>query len=55
MFSKHLIAQLRQWCTAGDEIILYVDANEHLYDGKLARLLQGEGLCMEEQVEASTG
>ena len=55
MFSKQLVAQLRQWRAAGDELILYIDANEHLYDGNLAQILQGDGLCMEEQVLASTG
>ena len=46
MFIAHLLTQMKQWRAAGDEIIPYVDANNDLYQGKLAQLLQGEGLLM---------
>lgn len=56
-FAWKLTLQPRQWKAAGEEIILYLDANEHLYTGPLAQLLQGEGILMLmlEKVLASTG
>jgi len=55
LFTRHLVAQLRQWRAAGDEIILFLDANEDLYRGDLAKELQGDDLLMTEQVLQSTG
>ena len=55
MFRIQLMAQLKRWRAAGDEIILHLDANEDLYTGTLAKELQGDGLQMTEQVLKSTG
>jgi len=44
MFSKQLLAQLKQWRSAGEEIMLFVDLNEDIYEGKTAKLLEDEGL-----------
>ena len=39
----------------GDKIILFLNANEDLYQGGLAKEFQGGGLLMSEQVLQSTG
>jgi hypothetical protein len=43
------------WCVAGEEAILFVDVNENIYMGPLAKALQGNGLQMEEQTLCLTG
>ena len=40
---------------AGDDIILIVNLSENICDGKIARLLGAEGLCVEEIVQKPTG
>ncbi len=35
LFRLHLIKQLTKWRAAGDRIILFMDHNEHVYDGPL--------------------
>ena len=55
VFNKQLLAQLKQWRSAGDEIVLFADLNEYIYEGKVAKLLNAEGLCMEEVVLKYTG
>ena len=35
--------------------MLFADLNDDSYKGKLAKLLEAEGLCMEEVVQKSTG
>jgi hypothetical protein len=53
--STQLITQLRAWHTAGEEVILFIDANKNVYTGPLAKALQGDGLQMEEQTLCLTG
>ncbi len=55
MFSTQLLTQLRVWRAVGDEIISFIDVNENMYTGSLAKALRGEGLLMEEQTLHSTG
>ena len=55
MFSTQLLTQLRAWCAAGEEVILFIDVNENTYMGTLAKALQGNGLWMEEQTLCLTG
>ena len=54
MFGKHLMAQMKQWKAAGEEIILFADLNENIYTGKLAKQLSEE-LGLNDVVESSTG
>jgi hypothetical protein len=37
--STQLITQLRVWRAAGEEVILFVDVNENVYTGPLAKAL----------------
>ena len=39
----------------GEAVILFIDVNENIYTGPLAKALQGDGLWMEEQTLCSTG
>jgi hypothetical protein len=39
----------------GDEIILFIDVNKHVYNGPLAKALKDNGLLMEEQTLHLTG
>jgi hypothetical protein len=55
IFSSQLITQLRAWCAVGEEVILFIDVNENVYTGPLAKALQGDGLRMEEQTLCLTG
>jgi hypothetical protein len=43
------------WRAAGEEVILFIDVNENVYTGPLAKALQGNGLRMEEQTLCLTG
>jgi hypothetical protein len=43
------------WRAAGEEIILFIDVNENIYMGPLAKALRGNGLWMEEQTLCLTG
>jgi hypothetical protein len=55
VFINQLVTQLRAWQAAGEEVILFIDVNENVYTGPLAKALQGEGLLIEEQTLWSTG
>ena len=55
IFKSQLITQLMAWCAAGEEVILFIDVNENVYTGPLAKALQGNGLRMEEQTLCLTG
>jgi hypothetical protein len=55
IFSSQLITQLMVWCTAGEEVILFIDVNENIYMAPLAKALRGKGLWMEEQTLCLTG
>ena len=41
-FDEDLLAELTRWTDEGDEIILMLDANEHIYDRKLGRTLRSD-------------
>jgi hypothetical protein len=43
------------WQAAGKEVILFIDVNENIYTGPLAKALSGNGLQMEEQTLCLTG
>jgi hypothetical protein len=49
IFSSQLITQLMAWHAGGVEVILFIDVNENVYTGPLAKPLQGDGLQMKEQ------
>ncbi len=56
LFRKYLVHQLKQWCHGGERIILFMDRNEHTYDGSLGRvLLDPGGLALQETVLKHTG
>jgi hypothetical protein len=55
IFSAQLITQLRAWRVAGEEVILFINANNNVFMGPLAKALQGNGLRMEEQTLCLTG
>jgi hypothetical protein len=50
-----MITQLMGWHAAGEKVILFIDVNENIYTGPLAKALQGNGLRMEEQTLRLTG
>jgi hypothetical protein len=39
IFSSQLITQLMVWHVAGEEVILFIDVNENIYTGPLAKAL----------------
>lgn len=41
-FDEDLLTELSRWKDEGDEIILMMDANQHIYDGKLGRSLRSD-------------
>jgi hypothetical protein len=43
IFSFQLITQLMVWCAVGEEVILFIDANENIYMGRLAKLYKTTG------------
>jgi hypothetical protein len=55
IFSSQLITQHMVWHAAGKEVILYIDVNESIYTGPLAKALQGNRPWMEEQTLCLTG
>ena len=42
MFLLDLYALLKTWKDQGDRLLLFMDANEHILRGKLARMLMGK-------------
>ncbi len=51
LFWKHLVHQLKKWHLGGDRIVLFMDHNEHSYDGPLRRALSDPGgLAPQEEV-----
>ncbi len=41
LFRRDLIKQLKEWQTAGDKIILFMDHNKHMTEGVLGKALGG--------------
>ena len=54
LFQDDLCAALRMWRSQGERIILLMDANDNVHDGKLTRRLAEEGLDLTEAVHAQT-
>jgi hypothetical protein len=54
-FTADLVAQLLQWKNNGDEIILFMDLNEHAYSGDLALRLLQDYLLMTECFKSANG
>jgi hypothetical protein len=51
MFCQQLIKQLKKWRAEGDRIVLFVDHNEHVYDGALGKALSNStGLNLQEVI-----
>jgi hypothetical protein len=55
LFERDLIRQLLEWKSAGDEIILFMDVNDHAYKGCIPRRLGERDLMMTERFMAANG
>jgi hypothetical protein len=56
LFRQHLTAAIAKWRNAGEQIILFMDHNEHVYDGMLGKALSDrEGLNLQEVILIQTG
>ncbi len=55
LFQKHLVKQIKEWCKAGERIILFMDHNEHVINGPLGKeLADKEGLDLHEAIVQHT-
>ena len=52
---EHLLAAIRKWKADGEEIVLYMDVNEHVYTGRFGRALLDPDINMKEQFFTVTG
>ena len=48
IFVDHLALQIKQWKAAGENVLLFVDANSDVYDGILAKALNADDINMRE-------
>jgi hypothetical protein len=56
LFQKHLVHQIKQWCLRQDRIVLFMDHNEHTYNGPLGKVLSDlDSLGLQEAVLKYTG
>ena len=56
LFRRHLTAAIDKWRRAGERMILFMDHNEHVYDGTLGKALSNrEGLNLQEVILKQTG
>ncbi len=56
MFRQQLIKQLKKWRVEGDRIVLFMDHNEHVYNGALGKALgNSTGLNLQEVILQHTG
>ncbi len=56
MFHQQLIKQLKKWRSEGDRTVLFMDHNEHVYDGALGKVLSDStGLNLQEVILQHTG
>ncbi len=56
LFRQHLTAAIDKWRRAGERIILFMDHNEHVYDGTLGKALSNrEGRNLHEVILKQTG
>jgi hypothetical protein len=55
LFRRHLTAAIAKWRAAGERIVLFMDHNEHVYDGMLGKALSDrEGLNLREVILETT-
>jgi hypothetical protein len=51
LFQQHLTSAIRKWRAAGERIVLFMDHNEHVYDGALGKALSHkEGLNLNKAI-----
>jgi hypothetical protein len=56
LFHQHLTAAIRKRRAAGERIVLFIDHNEHMYDGTLSKALSdGEGSNLSKVILKYTG
>ncbi|MGA0401929.1 MAG: hypothetical protein ACO3PX_18315, partial [bacterium] len=55
LFFTHILEFIASCKADGYEIVLYIDANEHVYTGRLAKALSNDDFNMEEQFFSLTG
>jgi hypothetical protein len=56
LFRQQLVKQIKKWRAEGDRIVLFVDYNEHVYDGALGKALSdSEGLNFQEVIHQHIG
>jgi hypothetical protein len=56
LFRQHLTAAIRKWRAAGERIVLFMDHNDHVYDGALGKVLSDtEGLNLSKVILKHTG
>ena len=48
IFVDHLALQIKQWKAAGENVLLFIDANSDAYDGILAKALTADDIYMRE-------
>ena len=56
LFRRHLTAAIAKWRAAGERIVLFMDHNEHVYNGALGKALSDrDGLDLREVILETTG
>eukprot|EP00956_Cyclotella_meneghiniana_P020314 scaffold35605_cov41-Cyclotella_meneghiniana.AAC.9 len=55
LFSRDLVRQLLTWKDAGDEIILFMDVDDHVYKGRLPKRFGERDLMMTERFLTANG
>jgi hypothetical protein len=55
IFYNHLLEFIAKCRANGEEVVLFIDANENVYTGRLARALSGDDFNMKEQFFTVTG
>ena len=55
LFVQHLLELIAEAKEQGEEVILYIDANDHVYNGRLAKALASDEFNMTEQFFSVTG
>ncbi len=56
LFRRHLTAAITKWRDAGEQIVLFMDHNKHVYNGMLGKALSNrDGLNLQEVILKQTG
>jgi hypothetical protein len=55
LFCEHLLELIAECKSQGEEVVLYIDANENVYTGRLAKALSTDDFNMKEQYFTVTG